>query len=82
MPNKLVELANIVMGRNRIPAYNPQAQATSQPMPSRNMLGTGMASNAASGLLMREYMQRKQLAEMNGEAFPATFEEWAATRNQ
>jgi len=85
--NRLVQLANAIMG-NR-PLYNQQQPMTppmAQPgmqtniAPTPGMLGTGMASNAANGMLMREYQMRQQEALANGTPFPATFEAWMATR--
>jgi len=72
MANALTGLANL---------FNRRQDEANQPAPAPNlrMLGTGLASNAASGLLMREYQTRAAEAQANGEEFPS-FEEWVALR--
>ena len=71
MANALTGLANLFNRR--------QDEAQQAPAPNLRMLGTGLASNAASGLLMREYQTRAAVAQANGEEFPS-FEEWMTLR--
>jgi len=73
MANALTGLANSLFNRRQDEA-NQQAAT-----PNLRMLGTGLASNAASGLLMREYQTRAAVAQANGEEFPS-FEEWMTLR--
>ena len=75
MANALSRLSNSLFGsRDNSPTYGSQSTT-----PNPSMLGTGLASNAASGVLMHEYQTHAAIAEANGEKFP-TFEEWVLQR--
>ena len=73
MANALTNLANSLFNSRQNDADQQARTANAR------MLGTGLASNAASGLLMREYQTKAALAQANGEDFPS-FEEWVKTR--
>jgi hypothetical protein len=71
-------LKNLVSGIfDRQPAQTQGINTTVAPTPG--MLGTGLASNAATGMLMAEYRNHIAEAEANGQPYP-TFEEWMMQR--
>jgi hypothetical protein len=72
MANALKKLVSGIFTRQ--PDQTQGINTTVTPTPG--MLGTGLASNAATGLLMEEY--RRQIAGMEGEI--PTFEEWMMQR--
>jgi len=72
MANALSNLSNSIFGKR-------DAQPPHPIRPTPGMLGTGLASNAATGVLMAEYRNHAALAEANGETVP-TFEEWVLQR--
>jgi len=68
MANALSRLSNSLFG----------SREDSQ-RPTPGMLGTGLASNAASSALKNEYLTHVKLAEASGDEIP-TFEEWVLQR--
>ena len=69
MANALSRLSNSLFGSRE--------EQPSRPNPG--MLGTGLASTAASGALMKEYRTKAAIAQASGEEFPS-FEEWVLQR--
>ena len=72
MNNALSRISNSIFGNREMPTEEPVR-------PTPKMLGSGMASNAATGLLMHEYRNLVAEAEAMGEEFPS-FEEWILQR--
>ena len=73
MANALTNLAEGLFNRRQ--QTSPESERTA----GRGLLGTGLASNAASGLVMREYQMKAAEAQANGEEFPS-FEDWVRQR--
>jgi hypothetical protein len=71
MANALKRLSDRFLSR--------QSNQTQGIKPNPGMLGTGLAANAATGLLMAQYRNQVAEAEANGESYP-TFEEWMMQR--
>ena len=75
MANSLADLAYGLFNRRQQQAQQPPQTTAVNP----NILGTGMAANAANGLLMEQYRNQAAIAQATGEEFP-TFEQWMAQR--
>jgi hypothetical protein len=75
MANALKKLVSGIFTRQ--PDQTQGINTTVAPTPG--MLGTGLASNAATGLLMEQYRADIADAAANGVAYP-TFEEWMMQR--
>ena len=69
---------NLVSGLfTRQPEQTQGIQTTIRPTPGT--LGTGLAANAATGMLMEQYRTEIADAAANGQPYP-TFEEWMMQR--
>lgn len=68
MANALSRLSNSFFGKRDEPNR-----------PTSGMLGTGLASGAANGLLMEQYRTSIADAAANGDPYPS-FEEWMMQR--
>jgi len=75
MANALKKLVSGIYDRQ--PDQTQGIETTARPNPG--MLGTGLASNAATGMLMAEYRNQIAEAAANGQPYP-TFEEWMMQR--
>lgn len=76
MANALKQLAASIFAY-RQPVQTQGVDTTIRP--TLGMLGTGLAANAANGMLMEQYRTHVANAVANGETYP-TFEEWMMQR--